>query len=87
MAEISSIPCARCGGEVIEFTVPNELWNEIVRWPDGKERADEYICLDCWHKAVEKRIQFLNIQIANLTMTDYEFMTALKDVTDNIISS
>lgn len=48
---ISSIKCARCGGHVVEFTIPNDIWNAVIR-PDGRERDDEYICMACWHKAL-----------------------------------
>ena len=36
----STIPCARCGGRCIEFTVPNDVWNAVVR-RSGEERDDE----------------------------------------------
>jgi hypothetical protein len=45
----SKIPCAICGGEVIEFTAPNYLWNLIMR-PDGHEHDKEYVCFDCFKK-------------------------------------
>jgi hypothetical protein len=48
----SSIPCARCGDSCVEFTVPNEVWNAVVR-RGGKEGADEYICEACYRLAVE----------------------------------
>lgn len=48
----SGIPCTRCGGVCIEFTVPNDVWNTIVR-RGGKERDDEYMCEACYRKAVE----------------------------------
>lgn len=45
----SAVPCARCGGEVVEFSIPNDIWNEIIRL-DGHEHADEYLCWNCfWH--------------------------------------
>lgn len=47
----SEVPCRRCGGVVREFTVPNEVWNAVIR-VDGRERDDEYICLACWYVAV-----------------------------------
>jgi hypothetical protein len=49
--EVSEIPCARCGGDVVEFTVPNEVWNTVVRL-DAPEGDDEYICEECYRKAV-----------------------------------
>lgn len=49
--EISELACARCGGEVIEFTIPNDIWNKVIR-RDGHERDDEYICIDCFFAAL-----------------------------------
>jgi hypothetical protein len=45
---ISNIPCALCGEEVIEFTIPNDIWNKVMR-PDGLETNKEYICINCWY--------------------------------------
>jgi hypothetical protein len=53
--EVSTIPCCLCGGEVVEFTVPNDIWNLVMR-PDGKETDKEYVCLDCWYKALRKHL-------------------------------
>lgn len=49
--EPSAIPCCICGGEVVEFTVPNDIWNLVMR-PDDKETDREYLCLDCWYVAL-----------------------------------
>lgn len=46
---VSGIPCARCGAACVEFSVPNDIWNKVVR-VDGKERDDEYLCTTCWYK-------------------------------------
>ena len=51
IASRSSIPCARCGGVVIEFSVPNDIWNAIVR-RDAPEGSDEYMCHACWLRAL-----------------------------------
>lgn len=48
---VTETPCDRCGGECVEFVIPNDLWNAVIR-KDGKERDDEYICHDCWHGAI-----------------------------------
>lgn len=50
--KVSSIPCARCGGPVVEFSVGNETWNMMVRL-GGPERDDEYMCEACFRKCVE----------------------------------
>ena len=49
----STIPCARCGGRCVEFMVPNDVWNAVVRL-GGKERDDEYMCEACYRRAVEQ---------------------------------
>lgn len=49
----SSIPCARCNGPVVEFVIPSDIWNAVIR-PDGRERDDEHICYDCWLAAIGK---------------------------------
>jgi len=46
---ISEVPCCECGGKVVEFSVPSELWNMVMR-PDGHETDKEYLCFDCWNK-------------------------------------
>lgn len=46
-SEISVVPCSNCGGDVIEFSVPNHIWNEIVRSND-KETDNEYLCVWCF---------------------------------------
>jgi hypothetical protein len=53
--EVSEAPCARCGGEVIEFTIPNDIWNKVIR-VEGRERDDEYLCIDCFFAALRKAI-------------------------------
>ncbi len=52
---VSSIPCHACGGEVIEFAVPNDIWNAVIR-PDGHEHDGEYLCINCFFDALRKRI-------------------------------
>lgn len=54
----SGIPCNRCGGDVVEFSIPNDIWNRVIRG-DGKERDDEYICIDCWFGALRGFIERL----------------------------
>lgn len=48
---MSDIPCCECGGPVVEFSIPNELWNRVMR-PDGHETDKEYLCYSCWNKAL-----------------------------------
>jgi hypothetical protein len=44
---ISQIPCSNCGGDVQEFSVPNVVWNNIVRRGSG-EADNEYLCVWCF---------------------------------------
>lgn len=48
---ISSIPCNICGSEVNEFSIPNDIWNKVIRL-GGHEHDQEYICLNCWYNAL-----------------------------------
>jgi hypothetical protein len=52
---VSTIPCARCGGEVIEFSIPNDIWNKVIR-ADTEESDNEYICVDCWFNSLRKSL-------------------------------
>lgn len=51
--KVSEIPCCLCGGEVREFTIPNDIWNEVIRL-NGRETDREYICIECWFSALRK---------------------------------
>lgn len=48
---VSSIPCCLCKGPVMEFSVPSDVWNAVVR-RHGPETDKEYLCVVCFHKAV-----------------------------------
>lgn len=52
---VSSIPCVECGGPVVEFSIPNRIWNQVVR-RDGREHDREYLCIGCF---VERLSEFL----------------------------
>lgn len=49
----SGTPCAICRGPVIEFSVPNDVWNTIVRH-DKPSTDKEYLCTVCFNHAVAK---------------------------------
>lgn len=49
--EISGIPCDICGGDVIEFSIPNDIWNKVIRL-DGHEHDKEYLCMACFFDAL-----------------------------------
>lgn len=53
--EPSGIPCQICGGEVVEYSIRNDLWNRVVR-KDGKEQDQEYFCAWCF---LEKALWFI----------------------------
>ena len=44
---LSEIPCCKCGGPVVEFSISNEVWNRLVR-KGGPETDQEYLCIDCF---------------------------------------
>lgn len=52
---VSIVPCDRCGGEVIEFSIPNDIWNKVIR-TDGRESDNEYICVGCWFNSLRKAL-------------------------------
>ncbi len=45
--DASEVPCCRCGGPVIEFSINNRSWNTIIR-DDGPETNQEYLCFQCF---------------------------------------
>ena len=59
---VSQIPCRRCGGPVVEFVVPNEVWNPIVR-KNGPETDREYLCVRCFGEMAAKEIKRLQERI------------------------
>lgn len=59
-SKISLIPCASCDGEVIEFSIPNDIWNRVIRI-DGYESDDEYLCINCFFNALR---QSLNLPVS-----------------------
>lgn len=56
--EISDIPCAICSGEVIEFTIPNDIWNKVIR-NNKSETNKEYICINCWYNKLRESLGML----------------------------
>lgn len=73
----SDIPCFECGNNVVEFSVPDELWNAVMR-PDGHETGKEYLCFDCWNKNLMAYIAALTKQLAEANK--------LWSIPDNIIA-
>lgn len=51
--DVSTIPCDVCGGAVVEFSIPNDIWNRVMR-PDGHEHDGEYICMACFFDALRR---------------------------------
>jgi len=52
---VSGIPCDICGGTVIEFSIPNDIWNRVVRL-DGHEHDNEYLCIECFYEALREAL-------------------------------
>jgi len=63
--EVSTIPCSRCGGKVIEFTVPNDIWNKIIRDNLNTSDESEYICVECWFDSLRSAIGLVPIYKKN----------------------
>lgn len=53
---VSTVPCCACGGQVIEFTVPNDVWNQIIR-KGGHEHDQEYLCAACFARQCTEFVQ------------------------------
>jgi hypothetical protein len=59
----SEIPCGRCAGTVVEFSIPNNIWNLVMR-PHGKEgELPEYICLGCWYERLLAALQSRQVEV------------------------
>ena len=54
--EASDTPCSNCNGEVQEFSIPDKVWNKIIR-NDGKETDNEYLCIWCFVARVVDWVQ------------------------------
>lgn len=65
----SIVPCCRCGGVVHEFTIPNEIWNSLIRW-DGPETEREYLCFGCFAAVAQdvckRKLDFRDAEISRL---------------------
>lgn len=62
--EVSEVPCCRCGGPVVEFTIANADWNTIIR-PAGIEHENEYLCVECFGAVAAGRIRLLRDELAD----------------------
>ena len=49
--ELSEVPCCICNDVVIEYSIPNDVWNKIFR-ENGSEHDKEYLCITCFLKKV-----------------------------------
>jgi hypothetical protein len=47
--KVNESPCSNCGGEVIDYSIPNDVWNKVVRGQTGgRETENEYLCIWCF---------------------------------------
>lgn len=60
--EPTGIPCANCGGPMLEYSIPNDTWNLVVR-RGGPEGNNEYLCYSCWLAAVGAEIERLRAEL------------------------
>lgn len=49
--DASPLPCDICGGGVVEYSIPNDIWNRVIRL-DGHEHNREYLCIACFFDAL-----------------------------------
>lgn len=56
--KVSKIPCVACGGELIEFSIPNDIWNKVIR-RKGKESDQEYLCIKCFFEKLRKELNLI----------------------------
>ena len=62
---LSDIPCCKCGGPVVEFSVPNEAWNTVIR-NNGPETDQEYLCVKCFALVAADRLNTAQAIVAKL---------------------
>ena len=65
---LSDIPCCKCGGPVVEFSVPNEAWNTVIR-NNGPETDQEYLCVKCFALVAADRLNTAQAIVAKLPKT------------------
>jgi hypothetical protein len=53
---VSETLCVSCDNPCVEFHVPNDVWNAVVR-KGGPEHDKEFLCVWCYHKAVEEYVR------------------------------
>lgn len=49
--------CQLCNQEYSVWFAPNPIWNQVMRYPDGREASEKYhfVCPNCFIKIAEKR--------------------------------
>jgi len=62
----SPTPCQKCGEEVFEFSIPNRLWNRVVRL-DGHEQEQEWLCIRCFYDMAFEQLALADKQLAERT--------------------
>lgn len=57
MKEIRELLCMVCGVEHPVWYAPNDIWNAVMRWPDGREASEKipFICPTCFVIEAERR--------------------------------
>jgi hypothetical protein len=48
--------CQVCDQEYPVWYAPNELWNAVMRYPDGREASEKihFVCINCFTKEAEQ---------------------------------
>lgn len=59
----SEVPCCECKERMVEFGVPNALWNSVMR-PDGREHDREYLCITCFCEKLGRMVPKVEVERA-----------------------
>lgn len=53
--EIRELLCQLCDSEYPVWFAANELWNKVMRRPDGREASEKihFVCLNCFAKEAD----------------------------------
>ena len=66
--KFTEIPCNRCKGGVIPFSVDNEVWNTVIR-RGGPEMDQEYLCAWCFLVDIVRYVKDNQIIISNYPLS------------------
>ena len=69
--KFTEIPCSRCKGPVIPFSVDNEVWNTVIR--RGEPEIDkEYLCVWCFLVDIIRHVKHNQIILPNYAVIPHD---------------